>query len=41
MKITLKVWRQKDAQSKGAFETYPMDNVNTDMSFLGLLDMLN
>ncbi len=41
MKVTLKVWRQKDAQSKGAFETYPMDNVNEDMSFLEMLDMLN
>jgi len=41
MKLTLKVWRQKDAKSKGGFETYSMDKVDPDMAFLELLDMLN
>lgn len=41
MEITLKVWRQKDAQSKGKFETYKLDDVNTHMSFLEMLDVLN
>ena len=39
--ITLKVWRQKDAKSKGHFETYNLENVSTDSSFLEMLDILN
>jgi succinate dehydrogenase / fumarate reductase iron-sulfur subunit len=41
MKITLKVWRQKDASSKGAFKKYEVDDVSPDMSFLEMLDVLN
>lgn len=41
MKITLKVWRQKDKASKGAFKTYPIDHVSADMSFLEMFDVLN
>ncbi len=41
MKFTLKVWRQKDSQSKGAFKTYLTDNVAEDMSFLEMMDELN
>lgn len=39
--IILKIWRQKNAQSKGAIETYKLDNVSTDSSFLEMLDQLN
>ena len=39
--ITLKIWRQKNSQSKGALETYKLDNVSTDSSFLEMLDQLN
>lgn len=39
--ITLKVWRQKNAQDKGRMETYKLDNVSTDSSFLEMLDQLN
>lgn len=39
--ITLKVWRQKDAKSKGHFETYNLENISTDSSFLEMLDILN
>ncbi|MDA9986908.1 succinate dehydrogenase/fumarate reductase iron-sulfur subunit [Crocinitomicaceae bacterium] len=39
--ITLKVWRQKNAESKGVLETYALDNVSTDSSFLEMLDQLN
>ena len=39
--ITLKIWRQKDAKSKGQIETYKLDNVSTDSSFLEMLDQLN
>jgi len=41
MKITLKVWRQKNKDSKGAFKTYEHNHVSTDMSFLEMLDVLN
>lgn len=41
MKITLKVWRQKNAAVKGAFQTYVMDHVSSDMSFLEMFDVLN
>ncbi len=39
--VTLKVWRQRNSQSKGGFETYPLNDVSTDMSFLEMFDVLN
>lgn len=39
--ITLKVWRQKNAQTPGKFESYPVNNVSTEMSFLEMIDVLN
>jgi succinate dehydrogenase / fumarate reductase iron-sulfur subunit len=41
MKIHLNVWRQKNAHTKGKFETYDLDNISEDMSFLEMLDVLN
>ena len=41
MKIHLKVWRQKDANSRGHFESYDLDHIEADMSFLEMLDVLN
>ncbi len=41
MKFTLKIWRQKDSRSKGKFETYQIDNIPSDASFLEMLDILN
>lgn len=41
MNLTLKIWRQKDANSKGKLETYPIANVSPDSSFLEMLDLLN
>lgn len=41
MKITLKIWRQKNKEAKGAFKEYKVDNVSADMSFLEMLDVLN
>lgn len=41
MKITLKVWRQSNADTKGGFKTYQLDDVSTDMSFLEMFDVLN
>ena len=28
MNFTLKIWRQKDAKSKGAFESYKVENLS-------------
>jgi hypothetical protein len=39
--ITLKIWRQKNAKTKGGIETYKLDNVSTASSFLEMLDQLN
>ena len=39
--LTLKVWRQKSADTKGRFETYEAKDVDTDMSFLEMLDVVN
>ena len=41
MKLTLKIWRQKNASDKGGFATYPVSDVSKDMSFLEMLDVLN
>ena len=39
--ITLKIWRQKNKDAKGQMETYTLNNVSTDSSFLEMLDQLN
>ena len=41
MKITLKVWRQKNAKSPGEFKTYESPALNENMSFLEMLDVVN
>ena len=39
--ITLKIWRQKNDKANGKIETYKLNNVSTDSSFLEMLDQLN
>ncbi|HEY9510644.1 MAG TPA: succinate dehydrogenase/fumarate reductase iron-sulfur subunit, partial [Verrucomicrobiae bacterium] len=41
MNLTLKVWRQKNANTPGRFETYLAKDVIEDMSFLEMLDVVN
>ncbi len=41
MKLTLKIWRQANAQAKGKMETYQLEEVSPDMSFLEMMDVLN
>lgn len=41
MTINLRVWRQKDAQTKGKMVDYTVEDVNPDMSFLEMFDWLN
>jgi succinate dehydrogenase / fumarate reductase iron-sulfur subunit len=39
--FTLRIWRQKNAESKGQFKTYNVQNISTGSSFLEMLDILN
>ena len=41
MDLTLKIWRQANADAKGKIETYQMSEVSPDMSFLEMMDVLN
>jgi succinate dehydrogenase / fumarate reductase iron-sulfur subunit len=41
VKITLRVWRQKNRDAKGSMVTYQVDDVSKDMSFLEMLDVVN
>jgi succinate dehydrogenase / fumarate reductase, iron-sulfur subunit len=41
LNLTVKVWRQKNSQAKGQFESYPVKNISTEMSFLEMIDVLN
>ena len=41
MRLTLRVWRQAGPDVEGAFETYEVDELSEEMSFLELLDVLN
>ena len=41
MNLTLKIWRQKNSKAKGVVETYKLNDVSPDSSFLEMLDVLN
>jgi succinate dehydrogenase / fumarate reductase, iron-sulfur subunit len=41
MKLTLKIWRQKNKEAKGKFVTYILEGVSQEMTFLEMLDFLN
>jgi len=41
MNLKLKVWRQRNANEQGHFETYDVENVSSEMSFLEMIDVLN
>lgn len=41
MNLTLKIWTQKNAKSKGQFETIKIGGISPDMSFLEMLDTVN
>ena len=41
MNLTLKIWRQKNSKVKGVVETYKLNDVSPDSSFLEMLDVLN
>ena len=41
MNFNVKIWRQRNAKAKGHFETYHIDDIESDASFLEMLDILN
>ncbi|MBI2720717.1 MAG: succinate dehydrogenase/fumarate reductase iron-sulfur subunit [Bacteroidetes bacterium] len=41
MNLTLKVWKQKNKDTKGKFETYQAKGISPDMSFLEMFDVVN
>ncbi len=41
MDFTLKIWRQKDSQSKGKFETIQVKDIPSDASLLEMFDIMN
>jgi succinate dehydrogenase / fumarate reductase iron-sulfur subunit len=41
MNFTLKIWRQKNSESAGRFESYDVRNISREASFLEMLDVLN
>lgn len=41
MNLTLKVWKQKNTNEKGRFETYQVKDISSEMSFLEMFDVLN
>ena len=41
MNLTLKIWRQKNAESKGQLVDYAIRDINPNMSFLEMIDVLN
>jgi len=41
MNLTLKVWKQKNKDTKGKFETFEAKGISPDMSFLEMFDVVN
>ena len=41
MNLKLEVWRQKNASTKGNFETFSVAGISSEMSFLEMFDVLN
>ena len=41
LNLKLKIWRQSSPNDKGAFVSYDISGLNTHMSFLEMLDVLN
>jgi len=41
VRLTMRIWRQAGPRTPGAFETYDVDGLSEEMSFLEALDLLN
>ena len=41
MKLTLRIWRQTNADQPGEYRSYELENVSPNLSLLEALDQLN
>lgn len=41
MNVKLRVWRQKNSETAGGFESYEANGLNPNMSFLEMMDVVN
>ena len=41
MNVTLQIWRQTGPEATGGVQTYALDQISAEMSFLEMLDILN
>ena len=41
MNLTLKIWRQKNANQKGKIVEYSIKDISPNMSFFEMLEVLN
>ena len=41
MNINLKIWRQGSSATKGGLRAYRLENIDPNISFLEMLDILN
>jgi len=41
MNINLKIWRQKSDHQEGGLRSYRLENIDPNISFLEMLDILN
>lgn len=41
LNLTLQIWRQPSGKAKGSFETYQIEGISPNSSFLEMLDVLN
>ena len=41
MQVTVHVWRQESPTDEGGFESHVVRDLNPDMSFLEMMDLLN
>jgi succinate dehydrogenase / fumarate reductase, iron-sulfur subunit len=41
MRLTMRVWRQENAEAEGRFERYEVEDIDGDASFLEMLDIVN
>ena len=41
MKLTLRIWRQRNADQPGEYQSHRMENVSPDLSLLEALDLLS
>ena len=41
MNVNLKIWRQRSGSTKGVLKSYRLENIDPNISFLEMMDILN